>query len=329
MQFFFQYLKQHKKTLVLLVLFAFIYAGIFVLYHLPVQAVLYPTLLCLLIGIGVLLWDYGRAYQKHCILRKLQSFDAGLMELLPASEGVVDEDYRNIILGLCREQEEIAADLENKYTDMMEYYTVWAHQIKTPIAAIRLNLKNEDSEFSRMVAEELQRIEQYVEMVLIFLRLDSESTDYVFERQDLDDIVKMAVKKFSTQFIRRKLTLSYQPLQTTVVTDEKWLSFVIEQVLSNALKYTPSGGVSIYMEGTATLCIKDTGIGIASEDLPRIFEKGYTGYNGRLDKRASGLGLYLCRRICNNLGHAITADSVLDQGTTIRINLEQRKMRLE
>ena len=136
--------------------------------------------------------------------------------------------------------------------------------------------------------------------------------------------MRSAVKKFSTQFIRRRINLVYEPLGKKVVTDEKWLSFVVEQVLSNALKYTPSGTVGIYMEEPTTLCISDTGIGIAPEDLPRIFEKGYTGYNGRTDKKASGLGLYLCRRICNNLGHTISASSAAGEGTVIRICLAQR-----
>ena len=145
----------------------------------------------------------------------------------------------------------------------------------------------------------------------------------------LDGIVKDAVKKFRSEFISRKLHLTYEPLNTRVVTDEKWLSFVIEQVLSNALKYTPSGGITIYMEAPKTLCIQDTGIGIAPEDLPRIFDKGYTGYHGRSHKGASGIGLYLCRRVCCNLGHSITAQSVPDRGTCIRIDLNQKAFEKE
>ena len=126
------------------------------------------------------------------------------------------------------------------------------------------------------------------------------------------------------------MKLRYEPVNTRVITDEKWLLFVVEQVLSNAVKYTPAGGsVTIDLEQPKTLCIRDTGIGIAPEDLPRIFEKGYTGYNGRNDKKASGIGLYLCRRICHNLGHRITANSSLDSGTVIRIHLEQRTISVE
>jgi len=213
--------------------------------------------------------------------------------------------------------------------EMIDYYTLWAHQIKTPIASMRLTLQNEDSPLARKLMAELFHIEQYVEMVLVFLRLDSKTTDYLFREYSLDEIIRQAVKKFAGEFIGRKLKLEYEPVDVKVVTDEKWLSFVIEQVLSNALKYTPSGKITISMEKDRVLCIRDTGMGIAPEDLPRIFEKGYTGYLGRQDKRASGIGLYLCKRICRNLGHGILAESVPGQGTAIRIDLSQRQTRYE
>ena len=213
--------------------------------------------------------------------------------------------------------------------DMLEYYTLWAHQIKTPIAAMRLRLQSEDSDSSRRLLADLGRIEQYVEMVLTYLRLEGEGTDYVFREAKLDDIVRPALRRFAGEFIARRLTLDYTPTDVRVFTDEKWLSFVIEQVLSNALKYTPQGGVSVYVEEPKTLCIRDTGIGIAPEDLPRVFERGYTGLQGRADKRASGIGLYLCRRICRNLGHTITAESRPGEGTTVRIKLEEKKITVE
>jgi len=168
-----------------------------------------------------------------------------------------------------------------------------------------------------------------VEMVLAYLRLDADSTDYVLREYDLDPIVRGAVKKFAGEFIDRRLALELRPTNARVLTDEKWLSFVLEQLLSNALKYTPEGSISIYPEAPDTLCVADTGIGIAPEDLPRVFEQGYTGYNGRLDKRASGLGLYLCRRICRNLGHTITAQSEPGKGTTIRLDLSRKKLAVE
>ena len=213
--------------------------------------------------------------------------------------------------------------------ELVEYYTVWAHQIKTPIAAMRLLLQDADTDVQRALLEQLQSVEQYVEMVLGYLRLESPSSDYVIRNYALDDIVRQAVRKFASQFIRRRLRLEYTPLNVSVITDEKWLLFVIEQVLSNALKYTRSGSVSITLEAPKTLCIRDTGIGIAPEDLPRVFEKGYTGSNGRTDKRATGIGLYLCRRILEKLGHTIAITSAVGVGTTVRIGLQQDALEVE
>ena len=195
--------------------------------------------------------------------------------------------------------------------------------VKTPIASMRLSLQAEDSARSRRLLQELSRTEQYVEMVMVYIRLDGGS-DLVLRSCSVDAIVRASVRRFAGEFITHRLKLDYTPLDVSCVTDEKWLRFVVEQVLSNALKYTREGGISIYLEAPKTLVIRDTGIGIAPEDLPRIFEKGFTGYNGRGDQKASGLGLYLCRRVCAKLGHTITAESTPDHGTAIRIGLDQQ-----
>lgn len=330
MRFLICYAKQHRLGIVVFFLFCILFLSAFLLYRLPIGAVLYPAFLCAAIGLLFLIFDCHRAYKKHRRLQEIKILSASLMEPFPAIVSQDDEDYQQIIDQLREEQKQMENRMNLRYADMVDYFTVWAHQIKTPIASMRLTLQNEDSELSRKLSEDLFRIEQYVEMVLCYLRLDSEYTDYVIREQDLDTIVKQAVRKFSSQFIRKRMRLKYEPANVKVITDEKWLQFVVEQVLSNALKYTPAGGtVVIDMEPPQTLCIRDSGIGIAPEDLPRIFEKGYTGYNGRNDKKASGLGLYLCRRICKNLGHGITANSSLDSGTVIRIHLEQKRLEVE
>ena len=216
---------------------------------------------------------------------------------------MTEADYRSLVTLLAESRRAIRTQEEQRYGDMVDYYTMWAHQIKTPIASMRLTLQNEDSDLARSLSGDLMRVEQYVEMVLVFLRLDSSTTDYVIRAHSLDDIVRPAVRKFAGEFIRRRLRLDYQSLDRTVVTDAKWLGFVVEQVLSNALKYTPEGGsITIDAEAPATLCIRDTGIGITAEDLPRIFDRGYTGRNGRTYRQASGIGLYLCRLIVTRLG---------------------------
>lgn len=329
MRLFVQYVKQRWRGIAVGMGFCLIFVVSFALYHLPIAAVLYPTIICSLLGLALMILDFRCVKQKHQVLNSIQSLADTITGTFPSVESIEDEDYQQIIRLLSKEHNVYSTNMSRRYSDMVDYYTVWAHQIKTPIASMRLHLQNEDTALSRKLSTDLFRIEQYVEMVMTFLRLNSENTDYVFKEQDLDTILKQTVKKFAGEFIGRKLSLVYEPLNTTVVTDEKWLSFVIEQILSNALKYTPSGSITITLEPEKKLCIRDTGIGIAPEDLPRIFENGFTGYNGRSDKKASGIGLYLCKRICNNLGHRITAEAEIDVGTVITIDLAQAKLEVE
>ena len=169
---------------------------------------------------------------------------------------------------------------------------------------------------------ELFRMEKYVDLVLTYQRLGSESTDLVLKACDLDAIIRGAVKEYARLFILKKLTLSFTPTELTVLTDEKWLGFVIGQLLSNALKYTQRGGVSVYAQGQR-LVIEDTGVGIPASELPRIFEKSFTGENGRAAERTTGLGLYLCRRACALLGHGIWAESQVGQGTRVILDLSR------
>lgn len=318
------YLRQRRRTLLAFFLFGGIFAAAFALYQLPLRAVAYPFVLCAAAGAVLLTLDYRRVLRQHRRLELLRQLPEELADALPPADTVKEADYRSLVTLLAESRRAIRTQEEQRYGDMVDYYTMWAHQIKTPIASMRLTLQNEDSDLARSLSGDLMRVEQYVEMVLVFLRLDSSTTDYVIRAHSLDDIVRLAVRKFAGEFIRRRLRLDYQPLDRTVVTDAKWLGFVVEQVLSNALKYTVSGSVTIAMDGD-DLCIRDTGMGIAPEDLPRIFDRGFTGLNGRRDTRASGIGLYLCRRICRSLGHTIRASSVPNQGTEIRIGLGQKK----
>lgn len=322
MKIFGDYLRRHLGGIGIFLACCGIFVLVFSLYDLPAEAVLYGGVLSAVLYLFWFLVRFRKYYQKCRTLRQMQQEIVITTRHLPPPEDASEQAYQELVELLYQKQQELTQEWRVRYSDMMEYYTAWTHQMKTPIAAMRLHLQAADTPENHMLLEDLQRIEQYVEMVLCYLRLDSDSTDYLFVQCDLDSIVRQAVRRFSAQFIHRKIRLEYEPLDCQVLTDEKWLLFVLEQVLSNALKYTPSGGtVSIFLEEPKTLCIRDTGIGIAAEDLPRIFEKGFTGCNGRTDKKASGIGLYLCRRICRNLNHTITAESQAEQGTTIRIGM--------
>ena len=329
MKLFLHYLRSKALKIGAFLLFALLFLVSFRLYHLPLAAVWYPSALCAALGLVILLLDFRRVRQRHLELQQILKSLPTLPQTLPQPQAVLEEDYRALTRALLAQQRTLETQLNSRYQDMLDYYTLWAHQIKTPIAAMRLLLQGADTDEQRALLEQVQSVEQYVEMVLGYLRLESPSSDYVIRNYMLDDIVRQAVRKYASQFIRRKLRLEYTPLNVSVITDEKWLLFVIEQVLSNALKYTRSGSVSITLEASKTLCIRDTGIGIAPEDLPRVFEKGYTGSNGRTDKRATGIGLYLCRRILAKLGHSIRIASTPGVGTTVRIGLEQDALEVE
>ncbi len=320
MKHFGGYLRSRLGTIILCVCLFGVFAAADLLFEVETIVLWYPLILgaVLLLVVGAV--DYVMFLKKH----KELSYGE-----LPTPKSLIEEDYQSIIAKLKEEAEMRASSASQDYNNMIEYYTVWAHQIKTPIAAMRLNLQSEDSESARKLMGDLNRIESYVEMVLTFLRLDSDSTDYVIKEHDLDEIIKSSVRKFSREFILKKLTLNYEPVKYKCITDEKWLEFIIEQVISNAVKYTSEGGVRIYMDEPGLLVIEDTGIGISAEDLPRIFENGYTGFNGREDKRASGIGLYLCKRIADNLGHKITAESTPGVGTKMIIDIRGKKLGVE
>lgn len=234
---------------------------------------------------------------------------------------LIEQDYLALIRTLFNQKQEYIAEIDREKAEMIDYYTLWVHQIKTPIAAMRLILQSSDDAQNHELQDQLFKIEQYVEMVMAYLRIGSSSTDYLLKEYDLEDMVKQSVRKYATMFIRKKISVKLGNLKCRVLTDEKWFCFAIEQILSNAIKYTDEGYISIDSEDEATLVIKDTGIGIAPEDLPRICEKGFTGYNGRIDKRASGIGLYLTKQILTKLGHRISFESEVGKGTTVRIDM--------
>ena len=275
---------------------------IFWLYGLPGEAIAYLLCLCC---IGTSFWavlSFVRFWRKHKILRKMEEAIFVTAEDLPETTTLIEEDYQHLIQRLVRENRQRQAAADSMLEDLTSYYTLWVHQIKTPIAAMDLLLQAGPDRATEMEIE-LQKIAQYVDMVLQYLRLDSTDKDLVLQRCQT---------------------------KWEVLSDEKWLCFLLEQLLSNALKYTPEGGkISIFLEGETNLVIADTGIGIAPEDLPRVFEKGFTGNNGRMDKKATGIGLYLCRRVTNLLGHTISIASEPGVGTQVLLGLGRPQFDIE
>ncbi len=330
------YARRHRAGIFMYLVFGAVFAVVVYLYQLPMEPAVYAIGLCLLIAAAVLAVDSLRYCRKAKELEwQLEAVKNGT-EKLPEPEDEIERLYQLLLENAQVERTRQVGEIIQEKAEVTDYFTLWTHQIKTPIAAMRLLLQQEpamadesqgEGEFlsaeqyyqqKREIKSELFKIEQYVEMVLQYLRLNSSINDFVLQEYELDSLICQAVRKYAPMFIRRKLTLHYEPLQEKAVTDEKWLVFVLEQILSNAIKYTSAGDIFIYMEN-GCLVVRDTGIGILPEDLPRVFDKGYTGYNGRSDKKASGIGLYLVKKILDKLGHKIMLESEAGKGTKVKL----------
>lgn len=321
------YMKSKVKLIVLSVVFILIFAGIFALHQIRYDAVLYAAFICAVIGMIFGILDFAKFYRIRLVLADLTGSINFSLQDMPPARNALESDYQNLVRQLFENQNRITNETVNFRNFMNDYYAMWVHQIKVPIAAMHLLLDEQDR--NSPLRLELFKIEQYVEMVLSYARLESDHTDYLIKEYDLDAIVKQAVRKYAPLFIAKKISLNIEPFDLKVITDEKWLQFVIEQLLSNALKYTKKGSISIYVENGTSLVIEDTGIGIAPEDIARIGEKGFTGYNGRLDKKSTGLGLYLCKEILKRLSHKLLISSQVGVGTKVVLVMEQQRTIME
>ena len=330
MQLFKAWLKKRFLTISLVSLLMLNYIVVASLMHIELQAALYSTYLGVIIGMVIAIWDFISYVKKYRAL--LNSYHGRVygLEDLPKADDAIEAGYSALSLACYEDLLEFKKKILKREEEAHDYYTLWTHQIKTPIAAMHLVLQNQKQhedvmEIRReclLLEGELFKVEQYVEMALGYLRIESLSQDLVLKEYRLYDIVANALKKYAVYFIGKKLSIELIPFEEKVVTDEKWLQFVIEQILSNSIKYTPSGTITICMKDAHTLAISDTGIGISEEDLPRIFDRGFTGYNGRMDKKSTGIGLYLCKKVMSKLSHKIEVHSVIGEGTTFYIDFQ-------
>ena len=312
------YLKKNIKVYILFVVFIAIFFIMFYLYNLPLEALIYTGSFCFLAALVASFSDFVNYRESYKKLKFLEKNILNDLEDLPKSLDIRIDYYHKIIEKLYEELEKLTQENRQKNTDMVDYYSMWVHQIKTPIAAMNFLLDNEEVD-QKILQQELFKIERYVEMVLTYIRLDSISSDYVITKINLDEVVKDSVKKYATIFINKKIKLNYVSHETMVISDKKWLSFAFEQILGNSVKYTSTGGEITIETCENKLIIEDNGMGIKEEDLPRIFEKGFTGFNGRYEKKSSGLGLYLCKKTLDKLGHHVEISSKVGEGTRIEI----------
>ena len=229
-------------------------------------------------------------------------------------------DVKDVNEKLLNENKNLKSEMLNQKDDLNAYFLMWLHQIKTPMTVSKLLLEKPDETTNTKLKMQLMYIEQYINMAMNYLKMIDHSTDMDITQVNLDDIIKNLLKKYSLLFIHNHISLEYQSNVTHVISDSQWLTILIEQILSNALKYTENGKIAIqYLEDKHALEIRDTGIGIRSEDIPKIFDRGYSGFNGRMNEKSSGLGLYLAKKISERLNIQIEVESKLSKGSIFRL----------
>ena len=318
--FFKYYLRSRKLLCSLLFIFyslLFIFSYLFEDERTVLQYVIILLLLTSLIG---LILDFVKQYQnfRHAVLYGESDAYTPLEALLTSKIRTLEKDKK-----------ELKIQHQEKQSDLLDYYTLWVHQIKTPIAASKLLVQDlQEQMLKNQLEQELFKIDSYTNLVLQYLRLESFHDDLVVEKENIGDLIKEVVKKYALFFIQQGLSLNLHDLNHTVITDKKWFLVILEQVLSNSLKYTKQGSIEIFFQED-TLYMKDTGLGIQNSDLLRVFERGFSGYNGRLTHQSSGLGLYLSKKIADKLGHELHLHSVVGEGTTVIITFKEKKLLFE
>lgn len=311
-----------EKYLLGLQVICFIFINIyFVLITITKQDILVMNLFLFFLN---LVYHVTRYMKKNVYYKKIYELADNLTEMLFIDEFINEplssetNIYHKLLQKSCINYRSELAETEKMRDEYREYIESWVHEIKLPISIIKLICEKIDTTDSRSIKEENEIIEKYVEQALFYARSYNVNNDYFVNETDLLPVVKKALKKHRSQFIAKDVHLDICKNSANILTDAKWLEFVTSQLLDNAVKYShiEHPRVSISIEQSAhgvTLTITNNGKGISKQDTKRIFEKGFTGENGRITEHSTGMGLYLCNKICDGLGHKIIVESTADK----------------
>ncbi|TGD25116.1 sensor histidine kinase [Companilactobacillus suantsaicola] len=315
---FFKYLKDHVYS-ILIVLFGMTFVELVLFLDPNVNfhpgTLMYTWVLAVIFLVANLFLSY---HHKKDWYKQLEDYQNDLSKELVGANNHEQRFIQSKINNISLEYRNELTDLYQNQKDQREYTESWVHDIKVPLAALKLS---QDDELDKeLVAEEIDQIDYLVDQALYFARLNNFSNDYLIQEQDLNNIVKSSIRTNKRMFINKRISINLDITDTKILTDEKWLSFIINQIVSNSLKYTDRGGkISIFTtekNGNVELHIKDSGIGISQQDISRIYNKGFTGTNGRQSgSKSTGMGLYLVKKMIDKLGHQIEVKSKIGQGT--------------
>ncbi|MGO2083008.1 sensor histidine kinase [Vagococcus sp.] len=320
------YLKANLNIYLLYCLLFFTFLFTVYLYRQPLFILIDGFLFTFLILLVWTMIDFRKKYQQHQFLewlKKQDGFYSDQLKKIPEAASPLAQDYAELFRLAVEEKEVLQQNLVEQNQQLLDYYGMWTHQIKTPLAALNLLVQaQENQRYAKQMKNEMFKMDDYLGMMLHYLKLNHLEEDLVLTKINVFQTVKQVIRKYASFFIQKDLKVTIVPFEREIVTDEKWFVFILEQVIFNSIKYTKKGGLTIDFK-EEQLLISDTGIGILPQDLPRVFEKGYTGFNGREDKKATGLGLHMCEAIAQRLGMEMKISSTVNQGTTMSIKMKQ------
>ncbi|MBE5665806.1 sensor histidine kinase [Staphylococcus sp. SS251] len=288
------FIKKIAQEIGIVVVIIALFGLMFYLYRLPLEAFLLALAivsLLLLIYIGIKYLSFVKTISQQ---QQIENLETALYQLK-------------------NDQLEYKNDIES-------YFLTWVHQMKTPITAAQLLLERDEPNVVNRVRQEIIQIDNYTSLALSYLKLLNETSDISVAQISINDLIKPIIMKYSIQFIDQKTKIHYEPCHCMVLTDVRWTSLMIEQLINNALKYARGKDIWIeYDEQSKQLHIKDNGIGISEADLPKIFDKGYSGYNGQRQSNSTGIGLFIVKQVSNHTNHPVSVVSKQNQGTTFTI----------
>ena len=324
---------REKASTILLLLFGLITIEIFLMaYNVGMFIKIYiPLIIMGLYMISIIIEYFKRKRFYDNLLNMLEKLDEKYLitEIIKTPNFLEGQIFKNSLEQIDKSMLENVNKYKYMTEDYKEYIELWIHEIKIPIATSKMVIENNKNAITKSIDEELDKVENYIEQALFYARSNTVEKDYYIRKVVLKEIVNESIKKNKSSLIQEKISIDIHDLDVEVNTDNKWIVFILNQIIQNSIKYRKKENsvIEIYAnqgKENVILYIKDNGIGIKQGEITRVFEKGFTGTNGRLsNKKSTGIGLYLCKKLCNKLGIGIELNSVQNKGTAVMLIFPQ------
>lgn len=322
-----EYIKE--KFVFMVINIVMILSGVVVLKALKVDtyAIVFISILNLIGVFSCYIYDYfNRKKYYDNLFKNLDGLDKKyfIAEILESGDFIESNIIYSVLEECTKSMKDEVADLKRNINDYKEYIETWVHEIKTPIASARLILENDEGYINKSVLEEIEKIEGFIEQVLFYARSSTVERDYIIKKIPLKNSINSVIRKNANILIEKRVKIQLEDIEKKVYCDSKWIEFILQQIISNSVKYMDKDEKYIKIrclekDKNIILKILDNGIGISEKSIEKVFEKGYTGENGRKYNNSTGMGLYLCKKLCLKLGLGISIKSKLGVGTEVTI----------